>query len=113
MRLSYTCSACKKLNYIKHKASTRPDLQVKLGTDDIKVDCENCGKMDKKHLNQITTVVDNRIVLLGLLIGLILTLVFWNTYRAISTASLIIPLLFWISENKALSGFNKFLIKRK
>ena len=113
MRLAYTCSACKKQNYLKQKAQTRPELQMKLGKDEVQVNCDNCGKLEKKHINQITAVIDNRVVLLGLLLGIIVTLVLWNTFGAVSTLSLGIPFLFWVSESRALSSFNKYVIKRK
>lgn len=113
MRLTYTCSGCKKQNYLKHKADTRPELQMKIGKDEIELNCDNCGKQEKRHLNEITAVVDKRIVLLGFLLGLIVTLALWNSFGAISTLSLGIPFLFWVSENKGLSSFNKYMIRRK
>ncbi|MEO9512966.1 MAG: hypothetical protein ABJN84_07510 [Flavobacteriaceae bacterium] len=113
MRLTYTCSGCKKQNYLKEKAETRPDLQMKIGKEEVCVNCDNCGKMDKKHLNQITAVVDNRMIFTGLIVGIISTLILWVYFGAIATVSFAIPLFFWIGENKALSGFNKYTIRRK
>lgn len=113
MKLSYICSACKKQNYLKEKALTRPDLQMKIGKDEVRVNCDSCGKMDKKHINSINAVVDYKLVLIGVLLGLIFTGILWNSYGAIATTSFVIPLLFWISENKSLSGFNKYTIRRK
>lgn len=113
MRLTYMCSACKKQNYLKIKAETRPDLQMKLNLEELNVNCSNCGKLEKKHLNQIIAAVDNRLILVGVLIGLVATAIFWNSYGAISTASFGIAFLFWVAENKAINGFNKYVIRRK
>ena len=113
MRLAYTCSSCKEQNHLKEKAATRPELQMKLGKDEVQVNCDSCGKLDKKHINQITAVIDNRMILLGLGLGVIVTLALWNTFGAISTLSLGIPFLFWVSESKGLSSFNKYMIRRK
>jgi len=73
MRLTYTCSACKKENYLKEKAETRPDLQMKVRSDEVRVNCDSCGKMDKKHINRITAVADNRILVVGLLLGIVIS----------------------------------------
>ncbi|WP_243414801.1 hypothetical protein [Flagellimonas aquimarina] len=86
---------------------------MKTGKDELQVNCDSCGKMDKKHINNINAVVDNRIIMAGVFLSLIVTLVLWNYYGAIASISFVIPLLVWISENKALSGFNKYTIRRK
>jgi len=78
MRLTYTCTSCKKQNYLKNNAETRPDLQKILGSDEVRVNCDFCGKMDKKHINRIKAVSDNRVLIVGffggLIVGIMLTM---------------------------------------
>lgn len=113
MKLSYTCSICKKQNTLKEKKDTRAELQMELRSDEVHVNCQNCGKRDKKHLNRITAVVDNRIVLLGISVGIISTIVLWNFLGAIAVFTFTIPILFWRYESEQAHKFNSFLIKRK
>ncbi|UII77529.1 hypothetical protein LV716_07105 [Flagellimonas sp. HMM57] len=86
---------------------------MKIGKDEIQVNCNYCGKMDKKHINNINAVVDTRIIVVGIFLGLVATVVLWNYFGAIASISFVIPMLFWISENKMLTGFNKYTIRRK
>ncbi|EAR02709.1 hypothetical protein [Maribacter sp. HTCC2170] len=112
MKLSYTCSACKKQNTLKEKENTRAELQMKLRGDEVHVNCQNCGKMDKKHLNRITAIVDNRIVLLGVGLGIISTIVLWSFLGAIAVFTFSIPIMFWRHDSEKAHKFNSYIIKR-
>lgn len=111
MRLQYTCSSCKKPNYYTPVVSTRADLQMKMGNE-VKVNCSDCGKQDKKHLNRITAVVDNRILIGGVILGIISTILLWSILGAIATATFTLPVLFWKSEQGKTRTFNRYTIKR-
>lgn len=113
MKLTYTCSACKKQNYLKAKAETRPDLQMKMANDEVRVNCDHCGKMDKKHINRITAVVDNRIMLAGIGVGVLSTIVLWNFFGAIATVTFCIPIFFWKYYSEKAHRFNSYALKRK
>lgn len=113
MRLTYTCSACKKRNYLKEKENTRADLQYKIGDDEVKVNCDNCGKMDKKHLNRITAVADSNIVILGTVFGVLITGILWLYVGLIATIVCCVPIIVWRHENEKAHGFNSYAIKRK
>ena len=118
MRLTYTCSSCKKTNYFKPIMNSRAQLQMKFG-DTVRVSCNNCGKDEKKHLNKIRAVVDNRLVIGGLIVGVLIVLFLVN-YVIISWKILAIggstiagiPVFFWNLENKAVGNFNRYAIKR-
>lgn len=126
MRLTYTCSVCKKQNYLKDKAGTRPELQMKLRGDEARVNCDHCGKMDKKHLNRISAVVDNRIVMAGFVIGLSIIVAFiagvvslsnyevsfWKFLAFAGSAIAGIPVFLWNRENTAVRNFNQYAVKR-
>lgn len=125
MILKYTCTSCKQRNRFKPKMHSRADLQMKFG-DKVKVNCKNCGKVDKVHLNKINAVVDNRLVVGGFIGGLILVVLFfvvggifaerglstWKIIAASASALVGIPTYLWNLENKAVGNFNRYAIKR-
>ena len=113
MKLQFACSSCGKNNLYTPKAPTRGDLHIKIGITEVQVNCQICGNRERKHLNTINAIVDYKIIGIGFVLGIIATLGLWNFYGAVSTASFFIPMLFWIQENNAVSGFNKYHIKRK
>ncbi|MFD0992013.1 hypothetical protein [Tenacibaculum geojense] len=112
MKLTTHCSSCKKDIRIKSNASTRPDLQMEKG-DEFNVNCQHCGKMEKKHVNDIKAEQNNIIILIGILTGIISAIVFWNMFGAIGTVSGLIPVLFWYQQMDATKGFNSYMIRRK
>ncbi len=111
MKLSYICSSCKAQNFIQEKAETRIDLKMKLNSDSVRVNCRKCGKMDKKHINRIDAVVDYKVNLIGLLLGIISTVLVWQI-GFIAAFTFVIPIFFWRHEMEKTSRFNKTLIPR-
>lgn len=81
--------------------------------DEIKVQCKKCGRADKKHINKVDAIIDLRLILVGIILGLITTIILWNLYGAIGAVSLAIPFLMWIQESNSKSSFNKYTIRRK
>ncbi|MCL6218924.1 hypothetical protein [Zunongwangia pacifica] len=112
MKLVTYCKCCKKDIRIKSSAATRPDLQMEKG-DEFSVNCQNCGKVEKKLVNDIKAEPNNTMILIGVGIGIIATIVLWGFFGAIGTVSVIIPLLFWYQQMDATKGFNSYMIKRK
>ena len=125
MRLVYTCSSCKKTNFFKPKLESRAHLQAKFG-DMVRVNCEHCGKMEKKHLNRISAAVDNRLVVGGFIAGLSFifliggylesmmqgSLSFWKILGVVGSAAAGLPMFLWNNENKAVRNFNRLAIKK-
>ena len=112
MKLYAYCKSCKKEIKIKSSASTRPELQMEKG-DDFNVNCQNCGVIEKKHINDIVAEPNKTIILFGILIGVFVTIFLWIYFGAIGTVSIIIPVLFWQQQNNETKGFNSYLIRRK
>ncbi|CAM1365318.1 hypothetical protein [Tenacibaculum xiamenense] len=112
MNLYAHCKSCKKDIKIKSSASTRPDLQMEKG-DEFNVNCQNCGKMEKKHVNDIKAEPNNTIILIGVGIGILVTIFLWIYFGAIGTISVIIPILFWQQQMSATKSFNSYMIRRK
>ncbi|MEH6537395.1 MAG: hypothetical protein V7719_13435 [Psychroserpens sp.] len=111
--LRYTyCTSCKKDFIIKSQATTRPDLQMEKG-DEFVLNCKNCGKTEKKHINDVKAEIDNRLLIASLALGVIATVVLWIYFGAIGTASAIIPLLIWQQQMSSVKTFNSYMIKRK
>ena len=113
MRLTYTCSSCKNQNLIKQKEATRPELQKKIRGDELQVNCPNCGKREKKHLNRITAIADKKILLTGFVLGIISTVVLWRYLGLLAAFTLSLPIMFWRYENEQAHKFNSYAIKRK
>ena len=125
MRLVYICSVCKQQNFFKPKVDSRAKLQMMFG-DEVKVNCNNCGKFDKKHLNRISAVVDQRLVIGGFLLGLGIVLfsgiylmfmsqiglALWKTIAVVGGTIAGIPVFLWNRENTAVGNFNRYAIKR-
>ncbi len=104
---------------------SRAHLQMKFG-DEVKVNCNNCGKFEKKHINRISAVIDQRLVIGGFIAGLAfgvifciyiffianVSLSFWKAIAAFGGAIAGIPVFLWNRENTAVGNFNRYAIKR-
>jgi len=112
MKLKFICSSCKKENNYKPVVATRGDLQMKVG-DEVDVTCDNCGTLDKKHINRIDAVVDTKKIIFALIISVIVTMALFSFYGAIGTISGAIPIFMWMYENKAVKDFNSYKIRRR
>ncbi len=112
MKLVTRCQSCKKDIKIKSNAPTRPDLQMEKG-DVFNVNCQNCGKIEKKHVNDIQAEPNNVLILIGVGIGIASTIVLWSLFGIIGTVSVVIPILFWYQQMNATKGFNSYTIRRK
>ncbi len=113
MRLTYTCRACKKQNYLPIKEETRPDLQKRINADEVSVNCNSCGKMDKRHINRVTAIPDSRILLIGVALGLVVTVILIGYFGFIAALSFSIPIMVWRYESEQAHKFNSYAIKRK
>lgn len=112
MKLYTYCKSCKSNIKIKSDAPTRPELQMVMG-DELKINCKNCGKMDKAHVNDIKAEPNRFILILGVILGVLFSILLWTYYNGIATISIIIPLLFWQQQRTAVRAFNSYMIKRK
>mgnify|MGYP000356734355 FL=1 len=112
MNLYTVCRSCKESNKLKFEALTRPDLQMEIG-DEFSFNCQKCGKVDKVHINDISAEPNKKIILIGLILGIVSAIVLAIFYGVIGTASAIIPLLFWQMEMKSTKSFNSYMIRRK
>lgn len=112
MKLNTRCSSCKKDIRIKSTASTRPDLQMEKG-DEFSVNCQNCGKVQKRHVNDVKAEINNTLIFIGVGIGIISAIVLWNFFGAIGTISVAIPLIIWYQQMDSIKGFNSYMIRRK
>lgn len=112
MNLVAYCKSCKKDIKIKSSAPTRPDLQMEKG-DEFNVNCQNCGKVEKKHVNDIKAESNNMVILIGVVIGILASIFLWINFGAIGTLSMVIPFLFWQQQMSATKSFNSYMIRRK
>lgn len=112
MNLYTNCKSCKKDIKIKSNAATRPDLQMEKGSE-FKVNCQNCGAIEKKHVNDIRAESSQTMLLIGAILGVLATIILWIFYGAIGTVSMLIPVLFWQQQMNATKVFNSYMIRRK
>jgi hypothetical protein len=81
--------------------------------DEFVYNCKNCGKTEKKHINDVRAEIDNNILIGTVVIGIIATIILWIYFGAIATVSIGIPLLVWNYQMSSVKTFNSFMIKRK
>lgn len=112
MRLNTYCTSCKTDFKIKSQATTRPELQMEKG-DEFILNCNHCGKNEKKHINDVKAEIDNNILIGAVVVGIIATVFLWIYFGAIGTVSVAIPLFVWQQQMSTVKTFNAFMIKRK
>ena len=112
MRLYTRCNSCKKDIRVQSNASTRPDLQVDKGSE-FYVTCQNCGKAQKKHVNDIKAEKNNIIIIIGIILGLAVSVLLFIYFGIIGTLGIAIALLFWNYEMSEVKSFNGYMVRRK
>ncbi len=111
MNLYSTCTHCKTDISIKQKAPTRGDFQMKYGNS-LELKCEHCGENQNVHINKIRAKESKLILLSGFIVSLIVTAFLWSFYGAISTVTIVIPVLVWYQQIKNTRSFNHYMIRR-
>lgn len=112
MRLEFTCFQCKIQNKFVPVTATRGQLQMKIG-DEVEVECKYCNRTDKKHINRIDAVVDNKKILIVFIISIVISVVLFFLFGFIGTLVMSLPILMWVQEGKSTSDFNSYKIRRK
>jgi len=112
MNLYTHCKSCKKEIKIKSSSSTRPELQMEKG-DELNVNCQSCGIMEKKHVNDIKAEPNKTIILIGVVIGILAAMILFIMFGIIGTLGIIIPILFWQQQMRETKAFNSYMIRRK
>ena len=79
MNLYTVCRSCKQSNNVKSNAITRPDLQMEIG-DEFSFNCTKCGNMDKVHINDVSAEPNKKIILIGLILGVVSAIVLFFFY---------------------------------
>ena len=111
MKLITTCNSCKHPIGIKSNATTRPYLEQELG-EYFSVNCSNCANNSKKHINEVVAIENGIYLAVGLIVGLILTVIFFFMLGALALASFTIPILIWKSQSSSVHTFNSYMITR-
>jgi predicted RNA-binding Zn-ribbon protein involved in translation (DUF1610 family) len=94
MALYTYCKSCKINIILKLKTSNWTDLLIANGGK-FYVKCQNCRKIEKKYVSDIKVGSNFAILHLGVVVGIIVTIILWICFGAIGTVSVIIPFLFW------------------
>jgi hypothetical protein len=85
---------------------------MKVG-EEIKVNCPFCGRIDKKHINKINAVMDNRLIVGALGVGIVLTIILMNFLGLIASFAMTLPIMAWVHESNSTNSFNKYMIRKK
>lgn len=110
MGLYTDCSSCSKEVKLKESAGTRPELQEKIGSSYAFV-CPKCSKSNTKTINQIYAKPNKIISLIGLLLGIVVTVLLWDILGAVGTISGAIPIGIWKYQENLCRDFNRYRIK--
>ena len=111
MNLITKCNNCKDLNKVKANASSRAELAKNKG-ERFNWTCSNCGSIEEKHVNDIRAKQDNRVIMIGVGISIIVTLVLLNIMGVIGTITGIIPVLIWQQQSRSVHAFNRYMVDR-
>ena len=112
MRLTYICSGCSNQNFLREKENNRGVILMKTGSDELRVKCKGCGKAEKKHLNKLVAVADYRIIIFGILVGIVVSLFLVYWFGLIATITLSIPIYIWSLEQNKAHRFNIYRIRK-
>ncbi len=106
----YKCPNCNHENKISIEEDDRGALQMKQGTE-IAFTCNSCHKKEKIHINKIYAEPSKIIYILGFLISVILTIVFWNL-GFIITLSFGLPMAIYLYQQNLARNFNNYRIRK-
>jgi len=111
MKLFTYCKSCKKEIKIKSSSETRPDLQMEKGRE-FKVNCQNCGTVEKKHVNDVKAQANNIIIYSGIGLGTIASILLWIFYGTIASLAFAIPILIYQQQMNSVKSFNSYTVRR-
>jgi hypothetical protein len=112
MKLFSYCSSCKKEIPVKSlTASTRSDLAMDKG-EQFYLQCPNCAVQTKVHVNDVRAKASNWMAIGGLVISLIFTIFLWKYLSAISTITILIPLIIFWQQSNSVNAFNRLVLRR-
>jgi len=80
--------------------------------EEFNIQCSNCHKNSKIHVNDVRAKKNNTVLMGGLIVGLLVTLLLWNLIGAVSTLSILVPGIIWKQQSDAVNTFNKYLTRR-
>tara|TARA_R110002050_G_scaffold210369_2_gene346336 strand:+ start:1911 stop:2168 length:258 start_codon:yes stop_codon:yes gene_type:complete len=81
--------------------------------DSFNLNCQNCGKMQNTHVNDIKAESSKTTLMIVVFIALICTLVLWQFYGVISSLAGAIIILFVRQQQISTKAFNGYMIRRK
>jgi len=80
--------------------------------EEFNIQCEHCLKNSKIHVNDVRAQQNNKIIIGGVVVGLIITIVLWRFLGAVATLSATVPAIIWKQEANAVTTFNKYMARR-
>lgn len=114
MKLYFYCSSCQEENSFKTKATDRFELQKERGNF-INERCKHCDTVVKRRINRVHAKPNKWILIIGGLVGTVLTVLFILSAPLIISIFAIsiiagIPFIAWKAQDKKASAFNKVMV---
>ena len=96
--------------------STRSELQMEKGVH-FDVNCQNCGSIQTKHVNDFTAVQSMKLTIIGLVISVIVGIVMLFMFEGyaiwISGFTYVKPIYFWNDQIPKTKGIGAYRTRRK
>lgn len=112
MELITYCKACREAIKVKSSATTRSQLERERGIEFL-VNCNNCGKDNPKHVNDIRARENKTVMIAAGALGILVALVLFFILGAIGTVIIGVPIFIWRQQTEAASRFNRHLLPRR
>lgn len=77
----------------------------------IRVQCPHCAADQERHVNQIHAEKSLFVTLIGIALGVCVTILLWEYYGAISSISFLIPLIVYQQQSSRQASFNSYTVK--
>ena len=116
MKLITRCDSCGQDMKMNTLFSTRSELQMEKG-DHFDINCQNCGSIQTKHVNDLTAVQSMKLTIIGFVIsviaGIVMLFIFEGHGIWFSGVAFIIPIYFWNDQMQKTKAFNAYMARRK
>ncbi len=109
MTLYTFCKYCENEIRINSHSNTRPELRQEIG-ETSKHKCSNCNQTTERHVNEIKAKPSQKILLLGVLLGVAFTLVLIFIFGFIASVTFAIPFYIYNSQLNNAKLFNAYRV---
>lgn len=110
MKIYTTCKYCNNEINLKSHSNTRPELRQELG-ETSKHKCLDCNQTTERHVNEIKAKPDSKVILFGVILGVVFTLVLIFIFGYIASITFAIPFFVYQSQLNNAKLFNSYKVQ--